>query len=278
MKIPLPTNVELREQKKNRAEIVIEPCYPGYGVTLGNALRRTLLSSIGGAAITSFRFKGIQHEFSTLPNVKEDMVELMLNLKKVRAKCFSDEPVVVSLKAKGIKEVKTGDFEKNAQVEFISQDLTIFNTTDAKAEVEMEVIVQKGMGYVTVEEREKEKVDIGTIMIDAIYSPLVNVGFEVESVRVGQKTNFDRLVIKIETDGTITPKEAMEKASGILVEHFSLLGGLEANSGKKHEAPEAKEEKSSLPEESNQGDEVNSEEESEEDKPKKKRGRPKKNS
>jgi len=223
MRIPLPTNLEIKEAKGNKAIAVIEPCYPGYGVTLGNALRRVLLSSIEGAAITAFKVKGASHEFSTLPHVKEDLVEIILNLKRIRLQVFSDEPVKLNLKVKGEKIVTAGDIEKNGQVEIVSADAKILTLTDKNADIEMEITVSKGRGYITVEERAKEKVDLGTIIIDAIYSPMVNVGFEVDSMRVGEKTDFDRLVLKLETDGSISPKDALHQASEILVKHFEFV-------------------------------------------------------
>lgn len=244
MRIPLPTNLEIKEAKGNKAIAVIEPCYPGYGVTLGNALRRVLLSSIEGAAITAFKVKGASHEFSTLPHVKEDLVEIILNLKKIRLQVFSDEPVKLNLKVKGEKIVTAGDIEKNAQVEIISTDAKILTLTDKNAEIEMEITAFKGRGYVTVEERAKEKIDLGTIIIDAIYSPMVNVGFEVESMRVGEKTDFDRLILKLETDGSINPKDALQKASEILVKHFEFV----LNGGKAPKETEEIEEKEALTE------------------------------
>jgi len=223
MRIPLPTNLEIKEVKGNKATAIIEPCYPGYGVTLGNAIRRVLLSSIEGAAITAFKIKGSSHEFSTLPHVKEDLVEIILNLKRIRLQIFSDEPIKLNLRIKGEKVVTAADIEKNAQVEIISTNAPILTLTDKNAEVEMEITVGKGRGYVTVEERAKEKVDLGTIIIDAIYSPMVSVGFEVENMRVGERTDFDRLVLKLETDGSINPKDALRQASEILVKHFEFV-------------------------------------------------------
>ena len=223
MRIPLPTNLEIKEAKGNKAIAVIEPCYPGYGVTLGNALRRVLLSSIEGAAITTFKIKGASHEFSTLPNVKEDLVEIILNLKRIRLRVFSDEPIKLNLRVKGEKVVTAGDIDKNAEVEIISTTAPILTLTDKNAEVEMEITVGKGRGYITVEERAKEKIDLGAIIIDAIYSPMVSVGFEVENIRVGERTDFDRLVLKLETDGSINPKNALHQASEILVKHFEFV-------------------------------------------------------
>ncbi|MBU1037299.1 DNA-directed RNA polymerase subunit alpha [Patescibacteria group bacterium] len=274
MSIPLPTTTDIKELKNSRAQVTIEPCYPGYGVTLGNALRRVLLSSIEGAAISSFKVKGTQHEFSTLPNIKEDLIEIMLNLKQVRVKVFSDEPVVLSLKVKGEKTVTAADIEKNSAIEIVDPEQPILTITDAKGEVEMEMIAQKGYGYVTVEEREKEKVDIGTIMIDAIYSPLVNVGFEIENVRVGEQTNYEKLILKIETDKTITPRQALEKAALVLNEHLSLLISKDAAKQSVKEPKQDQEIEEKVKEEPAETAPDNTP--VEEEKPKRKRGRPKK--
>lgn len=273
MKITLPTKLEIKDAKNNRAEIIIEPCYPGYGVTLGNALRRVLLSSLEGAAITSYKINGAMHEFSIIPNVKEDLVELMLNLKNIRLKCHSDEPVILNLKVKGEKLVTTADIEKNAEVEIINSEQNILTLTDKSAEIDMELTVQKGRGYLTVEDRSKEKVELGVIMIDALFSPVINVGFEVEHVRVGERTDYDKLILKLETNGSITPKEALESAAEILVEHFSYIGQKQEEVSIK----ETKEEKpAKAPEDKEEKKEEKVGEEPTEEKPKRKRGRPKK--
>ncbi|MCX6785577.1 MAG: DNA-directed RNA polymerase subunit alpha [Candidatus Komeilibacteria bacterium] len=283
MSIALPTTFNLKEAKDNRATVIIEPCYPGYGVTLGNALRRVLLSSINGAAIVAFKVKGTQHEFSALPHIKEDVVEIMLNLKKLRLKVFSNEPIILNLNVKGEKVVIAGDIQKNAQVEIANPNAVIATLTDKNAVLEMELIAQAGMGYVTVEERAKEKVDLGTIMIDALYSPVVKVGFEIENVRVGQRTDFDRLILKIETDGTISPSVAIAQAAEILNSHFQFI--LNAGQGEAGVAPKAGaaeevsvvEPKASKKKEKETADSSSKALAKEEEKPKAvKRGRPKK--
>lgn len=225
MSISLPTKIDIKNGKNNKAQIIIEPCYPGYGVTLGNSLRRVLLSSIEGTAITAFKIKGVQHEFSHLPNIKEDAIEIMLNLKSIRLKSYSSEPLILNLKVKGEKLVTAKDIEKNAQVEIINGDQPICTMTDKNTELEMELTVAKGHGYVTVEEREKEKVDLGTIMIDAIYTPVINVGFDIENVRVGERTDYERLILNIETDGSLPPEDALQRASTILVRQFLFVSG-----------------------------------------------------
>lgn len=272
MNIALPTSIEIKETKDSKALVTVEPCYPGYGVTIGNSLRRVLLSSIEGAAITSFKLKGAHHEFSSLPNVKEDLIEIILNLKQVRVKTFSDEPVILTLKVKGEKAVTAGDIQKNSLAELVNPTQHILTITDPKTEIEMELTVKRGYGYITVEEREKEKVDIGTIMIDAIYSPIVSVGFEVENMRVGERTDYERMILKMETDRTITPKAAIEKAAEILVNHFSvMLGDNKPESAKEAKSVE-KEEKETVKAEIETADEP----EVTAEPLKKKRGRPKK--
>lgn len=268
MSISLPANIEIKQDKDNRAKITIEPCYPGYGVTLGNSLRRVLLSSIEGSAITSFKIVGVKHEFSSLPNVKEDVIEMMLNFKLIRLKVFSDEPVVLNLKVKGEKVVTAKDIEKNSQVEIANPDQVICTLTDKNSEIEMELIAQKGYGYVTVEKREKEKVDIGTIIIDAIYSPVLNVAFDIENVRVGERTDYERLILKVSTDGTITSQDALGQAANILVEQFNFVKGAKVKTKSKEKSLEA--------ESPNKDDLTNSDELEKEKIAKKKRGRPKK--
>lgn len=224
-KIPLPNNFGVTPVAENQTTFTIEPCYPGYGTTLGNALRRTLLSSLEGAAITAVKIKGVSHEFSTLPNVKEDVVEIILNLKAIRLKMYTDEPQTVTIKVKGEKKVTGKDIKTSSDVEVIVTDKVIATLTDKSAEFEVELRVERGRGYIPVESREKEKNEIGMIAIDAVYTPIRNVNFEVESVRIGQITNFDKLVLDITTDGTISPVEAFTQATQILEEHFQCLLG-----------------------------------------------------
>lgn len=223
-KITLPDKVSIKDKKDNRYEVVIEPFYPGFGVTLGNSIRRVLLSSLEGAAVTSFKIEGAQHEFDSLDFVKEDLVEIMLNLKKLRVKSHSDEPVKLSLETKGEKEVVAGDISKNSDVEIINKDLVIATLTDKKAKFNMELTVEKGIGYETVEMRdEKEKLEIGTMAIDSSFSPVLNVGYDIENVRVGEMTNYERLTMDILTDGTIDAETAINRAAQILEAHFTLL-------------------------------------------------------
>jgi DNA-directed RNA polymerase subunit alpha len=220
----LPSKIELMPGENDRiATLVVEPCYHGYGTTIGNALRRTLLSSLPGAAVVAVKIKDVQHEFMAMNGVKEDVLEVVLNLKQLRMRLFSDEPVRLKLSAKGDGKVTAKDIEKNSEVEIVNPDLHIATLTDKKSELEMEIFVGKGRGYVPIEERAKDKAELGVIAIDAVYSPVREVGYRVENTRVGQITNFDRLVMNIETDGTITPSEAVDMAVKILLDHFTLL-------------------------------------------------------
>lgn len=222
--IPLPNNIHFEAgERPNEGVLVVEPCFHGYGTTLGNSLRRVLLSSLPGAAVTAVKIKGVKHEFQAIDNVKEDALEVILNLKGLRMKLFSDQPVKLSLNVKGKSVVTAADFEANADVEIVNPDLKIATITDEKSEFEMEITVQRGRGYVPTEERDDEDHDIGTIAIDAMFSPVRNVGYRVENTRVGDITNYDKLLVNIETDGTITPEEAVEGAVKLLIDHFSLL-------------------------------------------------------
>ncbi len=202
----------------------IEGLYRGYGVTVGNALRRVLFSSLPGAAITRFKVKGVGHEFTTIPGVVEDMVEVSLNLKQVRFRFYADEPQILSLKVKGEKKVTAGDIKSNAQVEIQNPDLHIATLGSKTAELDMEFTVEKGLGYEPVETQKKERLPIGMIAIDAIYSPVANVNFRIENMRVGERTDYDKVRLEIETDGTISPSSALHKAVNILADHFKKIG------------------------------------------------------
>lgn len=224
--IRLPTKIEFTSgEQPNSAILTVEPCFQGYGTTLGNALRRVLLSSLPGAAVTAVKIAGVQHEFSTIPNVKEDVLEIILNLKQLRLRIFSDDPVTLTLKKSGEGKIKAKDIDASSEVEIVNPDLHIATITDDAGELDMEIYVSKGRGFVTTEERGKEK-EIGKIAIDSIFTPIRTVGYQVVDTRVGQITNFDKLIMNIETDGTITPQEAIEQASKLLIEHFELFRGI----------------------------------------------------
>jgi DNA-directed RNA polymerase subunit alpha len=222
--IHLPELKTVKEEG-NVATFAVEPLFPGYGMTLGNSLRRVILSSLPGAAVTAVKIEGVSHEFSTIKNIKEDVVEIILNLKKLNVKSFSDDIVTLKLSAKGEGVIKADAFEKNADIEIVNKNLVIATLDNKDAKLEMEIFIEKGRGYVPVEKREAGKLGIGVIAIDALYSPIRRVRYNVESTRVGQMTDLDKLVIEVETNGVVTPAEAMKQASEILVNHFMLLSG-----------------------------------------------------
>ncbi|MEI7621066.1 MAG: DNA-directed RNA polymerase subunit alpha [Candidatus Moraniibacteriota bacterium] len=202
-------------------------CYPGYGMTLGNALRRVLLSSLKGAAITSVKIKGVSHEFSTPNGVMEDAVQIILNLKKIRFRLHTDEAVKVSLKFKGEGKVTAASIKGTSEVEVVNPEQIIATITDKKVELEMELEVSNGLGYVPIDQQERGEKEIEVIAIDAVYTPIRRVNYEVENMRVGKRTDYNKITLEIVTDGSITPQEAFSKAVVLLVEQFSVLGGIE---------------------------------------------------
>src|SRR5581483_5585642 len=207
------------------ATFTIEPLHPGYGMTLGNSLRRILLSSIAGAAVTGFRISGISHEFTTIKGVKEDVVAIMLNLKNIRFKVYSDEPQTITLSKKGKGPVRAKNLQLNADVEIVNPDQLICTVEDEKANVNMELTVETGRGYRALDEQGSNKMISDMIMLDALFTPVLRVRYRVENTRVGQRTDLDRLLITIETDGSITPRDAFEEASAILVNQYTALAG-----------------------------------------------------
>ena len=272
--IALPSKIEITSNKEvaNEAKISIQPCHPGYGITLGNALRRVILSSLPGSAIIAFKIKGASHEFTTVDNVKEDVVEISLNLKQLRFICHSDQPVRVTLKTKGQKVATAGDIEKNSEVEVVDPSQVIATLTDKNAELEMDFIIQKGRGYAPVETMDKENLEVGMIAIDAIFTPIKNVAFTTENVRVGDITNYENLILTVETDGSISPADSLKQATEILLDHFNFINqnvdgkslGQATSNGKIDEEIEMTE------------IEDNEEQQSDEEEKPKRRGRPKK--
>lgn len=237
--IPLPVSPRIVLEEGNRGVYEIENLYPGYGLTIGNSLRRVLLSSLEGAAVTSVKINGVGHEFTTLEGVLEDVVEIILNLKKLRFKLHGEGPFSATLSIKGEKEIKAKDLKTPSQLEVVSPDFHIATITDKKTMLEMELEVSKGLGYQPVEQRSKEKVEIGVIALDAAFSPVRHVNYEVENMRVGDRTDYNKLRIYIDTDGSIAPREALEQATKTLVGQFeALLGG----GGNEGASPAAKEE------------------------------------
>lgn len=203
----------------------IDGLYPGYGHTLGNSLRRIILSSLAGSAVTRVKIKGVEHEFSSIDGVKEDVITILLNLKKLRIKLITDEPQTITLKAKGIKKLTAKDIEYPGQVEILNPELHIIELTDKSADVDIEITVEKGLGYVSKEVLHKDRVDIGTISLDATFTPIRKVNYEVENMRVGDRTDFNRLRISIETDGTLTSKEALESSISLMIMQLKSIVG-----------------------------------------------------
>jgi len=227
-KFSLPQQPKIITVEENSATIEIDSLYPGYGTTLGNALRRVLLSSIPGSAITTVRIAGTDHEFSTISGVLEDVIHILLNLKQIRFKLFKEESVTIKLSAKGEKKVTAGDFDvPGGEIEIVNPDLYIATLTDKKSNLEIEAEVYPGVGYEPIERRRKDKLQVGSIAVDAIYTPIRKIKFSVENMRVGDRTDFNKLVFDIETDGSIRPESAFKKAVDILDEHIKILGEIE---------------------------------------------------
>jgi len=223
--IALPSKPKVVVEEGFKGVYEIDGLYPGYGHTLGNSLRRIILSSLPGAAIVQLKVNGVGHEFSTIEGVKEDVISIILSLKKVRLSLEGDEEQVITIKAKGPKTVTAGDIETPSQVKIMNPDQEIFTITEKGKEVEMELTVQKGLGYVPKEIVQKERVDVGTISMDGIFTPIRRVNYESENMRVGDRTDFNRLRISIETDGTITPKDALEKSIEIMITQIKAIIG-----------------------------------------------------
>jgi DNA-directed RNA polymerase subunit alpha len=234
----LPAKVEFEASAlPHTAQVTITPCYHGYGTTLGNALRRVLLSSLSGSAVEYFKVKGVQHEFTTIEGVREDVVEIMLNLKQLAVTVFSDELVTLNISKKGPGPVTAGDIAANSNVEIINKDLVICTLTKART-LDMEITVGRGRGYTPVEEKDRQNHDLGVILTDSIYTPVRDVGYNVEYTRVGDITNFEKLNITIETNGTISPRTALEQATQILMDHFTVvLSGARSTTEEIVEAP-----------------------------------------
>lgn len=266
-KIALPQKIKFEKgEQPDQTVVTIEPCYPGYGITLGNSLRRVLISSLPGAAVVGVKIKGADHEFMTLPHVKEDVLEIIMNLKLLRIKLHTDEVVKLELDVHGEKTVTAGEIEKNSEVEIENKDLVLANITDMAGNLKMEIFVSRGRGYETIESREKTKHDIGYIEIDSAFSPITAVGIQVENVRVGKMTNWDKLILNITTDGTTTAEVAFKDSVNILIEQFNALIGT-----KVVEAEEEPEEAIIVETEKESEPEVDQDDDS-----KKRRGRPKK--
>ena len=221
LEIAVP-HITATESEQNYASYDIEPLEAGYGMTLGNSLRRVLLSSLNGAAVTSIKIEGAQHEFQDVPGVKEDVTDIVLNVKNLRLRSFSDRPVTMRLEITGARQITAADIQAPSTIEIINPDLYIATLDDPNGRFEMELVVETGKGYVPAESKEDQP--IGQIPVDAIFTPVQRVNYVVEHTRVGQMTNYDKIILQIWTDGTITPDEALRSASLILVQHFQMIG------------------------------------------------------
>jgi len=209
-------------RKDNSATFVVEPLSPGYGTTLGNSLRRVMLSSLEGSAVSAVKIDGVTHEFSTVPNIKEDIVQFVLNLKGLPVRLHSDDPVKIELDIKGPKQVTAKDFKANAQVELVDPNYPLV-TLEKNGKIKAEVTIEKGRGFVATERRSEEKLPLGTILVDSVFTPIKKIHYEVVNTRVGSITNFDKLTIDITTNGSITPEEAIKRANQILIDHFMII-------------------------------------------------------
>lgn len=222
--IHTPGLVQVDDHSASAATFVVEPLHSGYGMTLGNSIRRVLLSSISGAAVTSFKIEGVTHEFTTVKGVKEDVVDIMLNLKAVRFRVYGDEPQQVRIVKEGKGVITAKDIQVNADVEVVNPDQVIATIDDDKSKFVMDLVIETGRGYRTVEEGTAKKAS-DYVALDAIFSPVVRVRYKVENTRVGQMTDLDKLIITIETDSSITPRDAFEEAAAILVNQYTALAG-----------------------------------------------------
>lgn len=225
--IILPSKPKAISEDQFTGVYEIDGLYPGYGHTLGNSLRRIILSSLPGVAITSIKIEGVEHEFTTIEGVKEDVITLLLNLKKVRFSMATDEPQTVTLSLKGVHTITAADIKVPGQVEVLNPELYIGSITDKKTSLNIELSIEKGLGYVPKEALSKEKVEIGSIVLDAIFTPIRRVNYEVEGMRVGERTDYNRLKISIETDGTITPHEALESSINIMIHQLKAIVGFQ---------------------------------------------------
>ncbi|KKR34635.1 MAG: DNA-directed RNA polymerase subunit alpha [Candidatus Magasanikbacteria bacterium GW2011_GWA2_40_10] len=222
----LPSKVEfVPGDAPNKGSLVVTPCYFGYGTTLGNTLRRVLLSSLPGAAVEAIKIKGVQHEFSSAEGLKEDVVDIILSLKQLAVRVFVDEPVTLHISKKGPAVVTAADIEANSSVEIMNPELVLATLTSNKV-FEMDLVVGRGRGFKPVEEKDKKHYDLGTIVIDSIYTPIKDVGYNVEYTRMGDVTNYEKLTLNIETNGTMSPSEAVKQTTQIIMDHFGIIAAV----------------------------------------------------
>ena len=225
--VALPSKPRIVSEEEFSGVYEIDGLYPGYGHTLGNSLRRIILSSLPGAAITQVKIDGVQHEFSTIDGVKEDVITILLNLKRIRMAMHDSEPLTMTLKTSGTGVVTAGQIDVPSQIEILNPDQPIAEITEKGKTLEIEMTVEHGLGYVPREVHQKEKVDIGTIALDAVFTPIRRVNYEVENMRVGDRTDFNRLRVFVETDGTLTPRESLEKSIEIMIHQLKAVIGFQ---------------------------------------------------
>jgi DNA-directed RNA polymerase subunit alpha len=226
MDIALPSKMKVISEEKDKGVYEIEGLYPGYGHTLGNSIRRILLSSLPGAAITAVKISGVDHEFATIPGVKEDVINIILNLKNIRLKMHTGEPQVVRLSSKSIGKLTASDIDLPSQVEVVNGDAPIATITAKEGKIDMEITVERGIGYVPREVAVKDKVAVGVILLDAAFSPVKRVSYDVDNMRVGGRIDFNRLRMSLQTDGSITPREAFDAALEIMIKQIAAIAGL----------------------------------------------------
>lgn len=225
--IALPSKPRIVNEEEFSGIYEIDGLFPGYGHTLGNSLRRIILSSLSGAAVTQIKIDGVEHEFSTISGVKEDVITILLNIKRLRLKLHGDEPQTVTIKKSGAGVVTAADIEAPSQVEILNPDQPICELTAKSAKFEAELTIEHGLGYVAREILQKEKMDIGAIALDAVFTPIRRANYEVENMRVGDRTDYNRLRVTIETDGTLTPREALEKSIEIMIHQLKAIIGFQ---------------------------------------------------
>lgn len=240
--VVLPSKPKVIREDKISGVYEIDGLYPGYGHTLGNSLRRIILSSLPGTAITKVKIRGVEHEFSTIDGIKEDVITILLSLKKVRIRLDTDEPQTMTLKASGVKEVTAKDIDVPGQAEVLNPELHIASLTEKSADLDIEITVEKGLGYVSKEVLQKERVDIGAITLDAAFTPIRKANYEVENMRVGDRTDFNRLRLMIETDGTVTPREALEKSITLMIHQLKAVVGFKEDEVVPVESSESRDE------------------------------------
>jgi len=240
--VALPSKPRIVSEERFQGVYEIDGLFPGYGHTLGNSLRRIALSSLPGAAITQVKITNAAHEFDTIAGIKEDVITMLLNIKRIRIASHTDEPITISLKKKGAGIVTAGDIDAPSQVDILSPDQVIGEITTKTGELEIEFTVEKGLGYVPREIHQRDKVEVGTIALDAVFTPIRRANYEVENMRVGDRTDYNRLRFMIETDGTMTPKEALEQSIEVMIHQLKSIIGFQEPEQESVEAPEVIEE------------------------------------